>query len=266
MVIVISEMLADIYYFNPVFFNFIGILFLGHIGGILIRNTIIRLSAMTGIDDVMKASKVHIVLKEIGYRGTAVTLVADITRLFVYLLALSSAFEVLGLKDISAIFSAIVRYLPNIVVAVIIIIIGSFVADLFGKIVSELIHGKKKRTELEGIVSLTSTFTSIMLYIISIIIALKVLGVDPTAITVLMGILLLTASALVVLSLKDLAPNFMAGIYMKNMGLKEKDKVTVTGLSGEIIEISTFSTEIRSAGKTHIIPNSKFIKDTFDKV
>ena len=266
MVFIVQQMLADIYYTNPVFFNFVGILFLGHIGGILIKHTILRLSKITGMDDVMKSSKIHIVLKEIGYRGTAITLIADITRLFVYLLALSSAFEIIGLKDISAIFSAIVRYLPNIVIAVIIIVIGSFVADLFGKIVSELLHGKHKKSELEGIVSLTSTFTSIMLYIVAIIIALKVLGVDPTAITVLMGILLLTASALVVLSLKDLAPNFMAGIYMKNIGLKEKDKVVVSGVSGEIIDIGTFSTEIRSTRKNHIIPNNNFLKDNFEKV
>ncbi len=266
MVFIIQQMLADIYYTNPIFFNFIGILFLGHIGGILIKYTILRLSKITGMDDIMKSSKIHIILKEIGYRGTAITLIADITRLFVYLFALSAAFEIIGLKDISAIFSAIVKYLPNIVIAVIIIVIGSFVADLFGKIVSELLHGKHKKTELESIVTLTSTFTSIMLYIIAIIIALKVLGVDPTAITVLMGVLLLTASALFILSLKDLAPNFMAGIYMKNIGLKEKDKVAVAGVSGEIIAIGTFSTEIKSTKNTYIIPNNNFLKDNFEKI
>ncbi|MBW6462389.1 MAG: mechanosensitive ion channel family protein [DPANN group archaeon] len=266
MVFIVQDMLTDIYYFNPVFFNFIGIIFLGHLGGILIKYIILRLSKMTGIDDMMKSSKVHIILKEIGYRGSAINLVADITRLFVYMLALSSAFEIIGLKEISAIFSTTVKYLPNIVVAVIIIIIGSFVADLFSKIISELIHGKNKRSELNGLVTLVSAFTSIMLYIIAIIIALRVLGVDPTAITVLMGVLLLTASALFIISLKDLAPNFIAGIQMKNIGLNEKDKVVISGISGEIINIGTFVTEIRSTHKNFIIPNNNFIKNSFEKV
>ena len=119
---------------------------------------------------------------------------------------------------------------------------------------------------MSSIAAISSSFARVVLYIITLIIALKLLGVDPTAITVVMAVLLTAASALFVLSMRDIAPSFMAGIHMKKAGLKENDKITVSGISGTITEFGALSTTIKSGRKTFVIPNSHFIRDGFERV
>ncbi len=265
MVIEIPEIILDIYQSNPAFFQFIGILLLGYIGGLLVKNTILKISRISGFDNIMKSSKIQMVLNELGCKGTAMTLLAEIARLFIYILALSSAFEILGFNEISAIFIVILKYIPNIGIAVAILIIGAFIADLFCKLIQELVSGNDKTGELSGIAEISSSFTRLILYIVTAIIALRVLGVDPTAITVFMAVILLTASALLVLSMKDLAPNYMAGTYMKSSGLKEKDRVVVGNISGTIENINLFNTTIKSGRKIIVLPNSVFVRNGFEK-
>jgi len=260
------RLITGIYDSNTILFNFLGVLLLGYLGGFLVKNTILRVSKIMGLDEIMKSSKIQMVFKELGYKGTAINLIADIIKWFVYLLALSSAFEILSMHEISTIFAVIVRYIPNIAIAITVIVIGIFAADLFARIVSELVSTGDKTGEMSSIAAISSSFARVVLYIITLIIALKLLGVDPTAITVVMAVLLTAASALFVLSMRDIAPSFMAGIHMKKSDLKEKDKITVSGISGTIVEFGTLSTTIKSGRKTFVIPNSHFIRDGFERV
>ncbi len=260
------RLITEIYDSNTILFNFLGVLLLGYLGGFLVKNTILRVSKIMGLDEIMKSSKIQMVFKELGYKGTAINLIADVVKWFVYLLALSSAFEILSMHEISTIFAVIVRYIPNIAIAITVIVIGIFAADLFARIVSELVSTGDKTGEMSGIAAISSSFARVVLYIITLIIALKLLGVDPTAITVVMAVLLTAASALFVLSMRDIAPSFMAGIHMKKSDLKEKDKITVSGISGTITEFGTLSTTIKSGRKTFVIPNSHFIRDGFERV
>lgn len=257
--------LYNLYIEYSTFFNFISILILGYLGGILVKYTILKLFRITGLHNMIKFSKIQMVFEEIGYRGTVLSLIADIAKWFVYILALSSAFEIIGFTELSHLFSSIVLFFPNMIISVIIIIIGVFIADLFGKIIFDLISGKDMTGEFSSLAMITSSFARIMFYIITIIMALNILGLDSSSITVFMAFLLLTTSALFILSMKDLAPNFMAGIYMKNVGLKEKDKVIVGKVSGSIVKISVFNTTLQVGKKTVAIPNSSFIKYGFEK-
>ncbi len=260
------EFLAEVYSSNTILFNFLGVLLLGYLGGFLIKSTILKVSKMIGLDEIIRSSKIQMVFKELGYKGTAINLIADVVKWFVYLLALSSAFEILGLHEISTIFAVVVRYIPYVAISMAVIVIGIFTADLFGKIISELISSGDKTGEMSGIAAISSSFARIVLYIVTLIIALRLLGVDPTAITVVMGVFLMAASALFVLSMRDIAPSFMAGIHMKKAGLKEKDKITVSGISGTITEFGALSTTVKSGRKTFVIPNSHFIRDGFERV
>ena len=124
------RLITEIYDSNTILFNFLGVLLLGYLGGFLVKNTILRVSKIMGLDEIMKSSKIQMVFKELGYKGTAINLIADVVKWFVYLLALSSAFEILSMHEISTIFAVIVRYIPNIAIAITVIVIGIFAADL----------------------------------------------------------------------------------------------------------------------------------------
>ena len=261
----IIDALADVYSSNTIIFNFVGVMLLGYLGGFLIKSTILRFSKMTGLNEIVKSSKIQMVFKELGYKGTSISLIADLVKWFVYLLALSSAFEILGLHEIARIFAVVVGYMPYIAISIAVVVVGIMMADLFGKVVSELISSGDKTGEMSGIAALSSSFARIVLYIITLIIALRLLGVDPTAITVVMAVLLLAASGLFVLSMRDVAPSFMAGIHMKKAGLKEKDRVVIAGISGTIIEVGAFATTLKSGRKSIIVPNSRFMKDGFER-
>ncbi len=263
----VQSYLFELYNTSPQLFNFLGILLLGRIGGMLVKATLLRVFKITGFDETAKKSKVQLLFEEIGYRGTVLTLMADIAKWFVYILALSSAFEILGLREVAALFSSLVFLLPIMIISVIIIIIGLFISDLFGKLVYDLVKGKDDIGEFASFAVIASTFTRIMFSIITVIIALNFMGIDPTSITVFLAFLLLTTAGLIMLGLTDLAPNFMGGVYIKNMSLKEGDEISLNGTKGKIINMGTFSTTIRPSkeSKKITVPNRDFIRYSFSK-
>ena len=59
---------------------------------------------------------------------TASAIVAEIIKWFIRLIAIQAAASILGLNQISAIINAILLWLPNLVVAIAIIVIGALIA------------------------------------------------------------------------------------------------------------------------------------------
>ncbi len=148
------------------------------------------------------------------------------------------------------------HYGLNLVYAILIIIIGKWIARLISNI-SGVTMQKTKLNE-----TLASFFKNIIYYLILIFVviaALNEIGIETTSFIAIMG----AAGLAVGLALQGSLANFSAGVMLiLFQPFKVGDQVEAGGASGIVKEIQIFSTIMEASdNKTIIVPNAKITSD-----
>ncbi len=153
-------------------------------------------------------------------------------------------------------FAETIKLLPNVVVAVVVLIIGILVAKLVKKYSYKIIQ---KLSSIQTINKLFSSFTYIIVILIAIFTALNIIGLDKAVTTVLAGAGILGLA--LAFAFQDVAANFMSGIFMSfRRPFDVGDLVTVNDKMGRIEAVNLRDTTlITLQGQRLIIPN----KDVF---
>jgi len=148
------------------------------------------------------------------------------------------------------------KYGLNFVYAILIVIIGKWVARLVSKITGATMH-KAKINE-----TLTSFLKNIIYYVLLIFVciaALNKIGIETTSFVAILG----AAGLAVGLALQGSLANFAAGVMLiLFQPFKVGDEVEAGGASGLVKEIQIFSTIMEANDKkTIIVPNAKITAD-----
>jgi small conductance mechanosensitive channel len=143
----------------------------------------------------------------------------------------------------------------HIGMAIIIFVVGRWLAKLLVALVSRLLQ----RSKLDAM--LVSFFTSILnalLLLLVVIAALEELGVDTTSLVALLG----AAGLAVGLALQGSLQNFAAGVMLILFRpFKAGDYVEAAGTAGVVEEIGIFSTRMRTGDNREVIvPNGGIYK------
>ncbi len=163
--------------------------------------------------------------------------------------------------------------LTNIVAGILIIGFGILVGNIFSVV------GKKtlQSFEIERILSdlgvrfpieeFFSSFLKYGIYIVGLILGLGFLGLDKIFLYAVLFIILGLLIAFILLSFKDLIPNFIAGfiIFMKGK-IRVGEVVEIDTIEGKVIHIDMVETKIRTTdGDVIIIPNVLILQNTIIK-
>ncbi|TLD82385.1 mechanosensitive ion channel [Helicobacter sp. MIT 11-5569] len=145
-------------------------------------------------------------------------------------------------------------FLPNIVSALFILIIGYYVAKVFSKYVAKFIVRTTKDETLSGFLK-NVAFVGIL--VLAIITALTNLGVKTTSIIAVLG----TAGLAIGLSLKDSLSNLASGILIVVLKhFRKGDVVTLGSITGRVQEVNLFQTKITTLdNQLVILPNSMIV-------
>jgi small conductance mechanosensitive channel len=156
-------------------------------------------------------------------------------------------------KILEAIQSFIVVYLPKLIVAIIIVIVASYLAQKAGQLVDRAL----KRSKADpGVSALLTNLTRWTIIGSGVVVALG-LFVDVTALLATLGLVGFAVS----FAFQDVLKNLVAGIIILvqhpfNVG----ESVSLDGFEGTVIAISTRSTEIQCFdGRLVLIPNGNSI-------
>jgi small conductance mechanosensitive channel len=155
----------------------------------------------------------------------------------------------------------LIRLLPNIALAALILVLGIFVAKFIRKISLRLI---RKVSHFETINSL---FSSVM-YAISLgvvfFVVLSVLQLDKAVTSILAGAGILGLA--LAFAFQDIAANFMSGIFLSfRRPLAVGDIVKTNDYMGVVEEINLRDTMIRTfQGQRVIIPNKDVFQNTIE--
>lgn len=146
--------------------------------------------------------------------------------------------------------------LPNLVIALIIVVVGVFAAKWVQKAVRGILH---RTTRNEPISELLGAVSRVAVIVIAAFVALGLLQLDKTVTSLLAGVGVIGLA--LGFAFQDIAANFMAGFMMAlRRPFDVGDQVEVGGHMGRILQIQLRATELETLnGLNVLIPN----KDVF---
>ncbi|WP_072680008.1 mechanosensitive ion channel family protein [Arcobacter sp. LA11] len=142
-------------------------------------------------------------------------------------------------------------YALNIAVAIVIFVIGKWVAKKITELAAKLL--RKKEGMDETLVNFIDDIIYYVLMVIVILTSLKQLGVDTTSFFAILG----AAGLAVGLALKDSLGNFASGVMIIMFKpFKIGDVITAAGVTGKVEEVFIFNTVmITPDNQKMIVPN-----------
>ena len=168
-----------------------------------------------------------------------------------------------GLFDkLEAWYTGLVALLPNLVVAVLIVVAAAFLARLVRRAVQGVLHRVTEHApQARNVVDLLGTLAYVAVLAIGTFLALRVIGLDGVVTTLLAG------AGIVGLALgfafQDIAANFIAGVLMAVRNPFVVGEIIETnGFTGPVREINLRSTVMDTfQGQKVILPNAKVFGD-----
>jgi hypothetical protein len=122
-------------------------------------------------------------VRNMGMHTDAAGFVATATKWFIRLIVLTVAFDALGLPAVSQVLQQIMLFIPNLIVALMVLVIGGLVATAFSRVV----RGATANAGFSN-PDLLSTIARIAVWAFAIIIAVNQIGIASTLVnTLFMG-------------------------------------------------------------------------------
>lgn len=153
--------------------------------------------------------------------------------------------------------NAILKVIPTIIFAVVILIIGVIVT----RFLLWLLGKGLDKTKLDlTVTKFTHQITKIILYVLLITIVLSILGIPSTSIVTLIG----TAGVAIGLAIQDSLSNVAGGILlMMTKPFKIGDYIMTNGVEGTVVQISIMHTRLDSfTNQAVFIPNGLAVNAT----
>jgi len=119
-------------------------------------------------------------IHQMGVQMDPARFVADIAKWFIRLIVLVTAFDALGLPAVSGVLQQLLLWIPNLLVAMIVLVIGGLAANAL----SAVVRGAVGESGL-GSPTILSTVTRMLVWAFAIVIAVNQIGIATTLINTL---------------------------------------------------------------------------------
>jgi len=168
---------------------------------------------------------------------------------------INKAFDLIN-QEVTTWIQQLIRLLPSILVAAVVLALGLYAAKWVKKIAMNLISRVSANSSLN---KLFTDFVYIFFITVVVFIVLSILHLDTAVTSVLAGAGILGLA--MAFAFQDIAANFISGIFISfRRPIHVGDVVKIKGYMGKVAEINLRDTVIRtSQGQMIIIPN----KDVF---
>lgn len=249
-----QETLGEIVKWLPNLFGALVLLLVGWLVARLVQFVIGGLLRRLRLDALTERVGISRLLSNAGLDSSVSNLLARLAYwllLFVFVLA---AAESLGLIGVTETLNKLVGYLPNVLAAALILLLGSLIAQVIGDAMGKMTTqaGVATGPALGQVVRYT-------LLVFTIILALGQLGIQTDLLTIAASALVIAVTLALALAFgfgsRDLARNIMAGYHAKET-FEEGQQISIRGHSGRLISIGTVKAVIKTGEGLVSLPNS----------
>jgi len=245
----IASLIRRLFSEQGVFVVSIGLLFFGVVLSYLIWRWTREILENAGVSEAVEGTPFERTAR--GFGTSTIGIISTIAAVFVYVLAILLAINVARLGNPDLFWTRFTGYLPSLFIAALALIIGLVVGDKAKLRVSERLRSVKLPQ-----VSLIPEVVKYSIFYVAILIALGQLGVETTALVVLLGVYAFAVVVVALVAFWDLLRSGAAGIYLL---LTEPysigDRVRIGDNEGIVQEVDIFTTRIENSGEEYIVPN-----------
>ncbi len=235
-----------------IIFSFV-VLLIGYVIGRLMRYLTKKL--INNLPRLFNNEKIKNRLYQINFENSAAH-ISNIVFWMILIFTIVLISEIIGLPIITSWLGGIFYFLPNILVAVIIIFLGI----VGGKLAGNLIISAANRADI-SYGKVIGKIAEYGLLIISLIIAIDHLGIEISflihIVDIVLAALLFGASLAFGLGSKNSVSNILASYYI-HQNFKEGDKIKIDETEGQIIQINPTSVKLETKEGEVYIPAKYF--------
>ena len=234
------------------------ILLLGWLLAKLVSRGISRLLRVVKFDTLAEKIKATDYLEKANVSLSPSNLIGKFVYWIILLLVIISASDALGWDAVSREISKLLGYLPNLLIAIVFFVVGTYIATF----VRDVISGA---TSSLGI-STGKLISNVVFYLLFIIVTLTALGqagVDTSIITsnllMILGTVLAAAAISYGFASKDVLSNILASFFSrKTFGVGQT--IEVNGAKGKIVAVNNISVVVENTqGERIVIPSHQLI-------
>jgi hypothetical protein len=168
----------------PRIIGFAVVLIVGWIISSLFARGVEALLNAVRFNDLARRSGFADFVQKMGVRDDSAGVIASIVKWFVRLITLVVAFDTLGLPAVSSVLQQLLLWLPNLVVALVVLVIGGLAANAL----SGLVRGASAEAGFTN-PNMLATVTKVAVWGFTIVVAINQLGIATTLInTVMIGL------------------------------------------------------------------------------
>ncbi len=237
------------------------IIVVGYIAGRVSKAIVRKILYVTGLKRMTARTWTEDILRVTGYKGDVAEFIGDLVKWSIYILTLAVIVQFLGFTTIASLFNQVIIFVPRLILAILVIIVGFMVADFFGKVFEE---ASRKFLREDVLAKFSGGLMKYSVSMVAVIIAFGLIGLDINAMLILFSALLAVVVIVFAVGLKDLIPNLTATIHLKNT-LKVGDRIKVGKYSGVVERIDPFAVVLRVNRKNVILPSSLLVKEPIEK-
>jgi hypothetical protein len=234
------------------------ILLMGWVFAALLKKVITKLLNKLGFDTIAKKSGLKNLLEKGNIKKESSAIIGVVSYWMIMFTALVMVFNTLNLEVASTLLQTVVFYIPQIIVALVLISLGVYLA----KFISDLVKSSAAMADI----SFKNTLGSIAYALVvgvAIMMALEQLGVARSIITQFFvfafGVLPLVVTLVLLVGGRETVANIIAGRFLVNE-FEIGDQIKIDALVGKLESIDITSTKLICDSEEVIIPNSELAK------
>ncbi len=216
----------------------------------LLRNLLGRL----GLDRLAERAGISAVFTDAGLDPSIASLISRVVYWIVLLVFVIAASESLGLPGVVETLSGLVAYLPSVLAAALILLLGTLLARVVGDAVGTL--------AVQAGVAAGPLLGQVVRYVIigfAVILTLEQMGIETTLLlATAIAIIAATALALALafgIGSRELARNIMAGFHAKE-AFSPGQQLNVRGHSGRLVHVGPVKTTLETETGLISLPNA----------
>ncbi len=255
----IGSKIADV---APTIIGAIVILLIGVLIAKLVRYSIKKAFKTLKVEELSERVGLTQMLNQFKITLDLSTIIGNFAYWLILLLFIISASESLGLNMVSAQIGQLVSYLPQLLTALLIFIVGIVAANFLKK----AIYTSTNSMGLSG----AKILSNIVFYVLIVFIGITSLnqaGIDTTLISsnvvIIMGAVLLAFSIAYGFAARDILTNILSSFYGRDR-FTVGQVIKINETTGEIVKIDSISITLQTEDKTVVIPCKKLVSEEIE--
>ena len=248
------NLLNEVLLFLPRLLSFAVILLVGYIIARIVRDLLTKLLHALHFDAIAERAGISRALELAGTRLDAARVLAEVAFWWIFLVFIEMAVNSLGLVEVTAFINMVLGYIPNLVVAILILVVGALLAN----VVAGAIRGATAEAGLttSGLLANVARWA---ILVFAFLAALTQLNVAQSMIFILfaalVGMLALAGGLSLGLGGVETARSLISGWSMGRV-LQPGQRVQIHGQAGTVVRHDLSATVVDTPSGRISIPNS----------